>query len=93
MDHNLLEASPEKFEAEVRRRVDTAYHPCCTTRMAPREKGGVVDAYLRVYGLQNVSIADAGVFPSIVAGHTAAPVIAVAEKASDVIKQRLSKAF
>ena len=38
--------------------------------MAKLEAGGVVDAYLRVHGLENVRIADASVFPSIISGHT-----------------------
>lgn len=38
--------------------------------MAKLEDGGVVDAYLRVHGLENVRIADASVFPSIISGHT-----------------------
>ncbi|PAV19339.1 alcohol oxidase [Pyrrhoderma noxium] len=54
--------------------------------MAKLEDGGVVDAYLRVHGLENVRIADASVFPSIISGHTSAPVIAIAERVSDLVK-------
>lgn len=38
--------------------------------MAPREDGGVVDARLRVYGVDGLRVADASVFPWIVSGHT-----------------------
>ena len=63
------------------------YHPTCTARMAPLQDGGVVDPYLRVYGVQGLRIVDASVEPEIVSGHTAGPTIAVAEKAADLIKE------
>ncbi|KIJ25281.1 hypothetical protein M422DRAFT_133867, partial [Sphaerobolus stellatus SS14] len=62
------------------------YHPTSTCRMAPLEEEGVVNPDLKVYGLENVRVADASIFPSIVAGHTAAPTIAIGEKAADIIK-------
>jgi len=91
LDHNLEDLSDDDLEKEVRKRVETLYHPACSCRMAPLEEGGVVDSKLKVYGLENVRIVDASIFPKIVAGHTAAPVIAIAEKASDLIKADLVK--
>jgi len=38
--------------------------------MAPLGDEGVVDPVLKVYGLDNVRVADASIFPKIVAGHT-----------------------
>lgn len=38
--------------------------------MAPLAEGGVVDGYLRVYGIPNLRIADASVFPTLTSGHT-----------------------
>ena len=55
--------------------------------MAPLDKNGVVDARLRVHGIEGLRVVDASVFPTIVAGHTAAPTIAVGEKAADMIKE------
>ena len=46
----------------------------------------MVDARLRVHGIEGLRVVDASVFPSIVAGHTAAATIAIGEKAADMIK-------
>ena len=45
-----------------------------------REMGGVVDSKLKVYGVQELRIVDASIFPMVVAGHTSSTVYAVAEK-------------
>ncbi|KAJ7430523.1 GMC oxidoreductase [Mycena galericulata] len=70
----------------IRAHLESLFHPTSTARMARRAAGGVVDAQLRVYGVGNLRIADASMFPSIPAGHTAAPTMAVAEKAADMIR-------
>jgi choline dehydrogenase-like flavoprotein len=48
----------------------------------------VVDAQLRVHGLSGVSIADASVMPCVTSGNTNAPVIAIAERAAEMIAAR-----
>lgn len=68
--------------------VPTFSHPCCTCAMMKRELGGVVDAKLRVHGVENLRVVDASVMPLIPATHTSATVYAVAEKAADLIKER-----
>lgn len=70
LDHALLDSGDVTIEQEVRKRVETLYHPTSTARMAPLEDGGVVDAYLRVYGVDALRVVDASVFPTIMAGHT-----------------------
>ncbi|CAN8105893.1 unnamed protein product [Discula destructiva] len=62
------------------------FHPVATAAMMPREKGGVVDAELRVYGTSNVRVVDASVLPFQVCGHLVSTLYAVAERASDIIK-------
>ena len=47
----------------------------------------VVDSELRVHGVQNLRVVDASIMPSIITGNTNAGVIAIAEKAADLIKQ------
>ncbi|TCD71984.1 hypothetical protein EIP91_000116 [Steccherinum ochraceum] len=89
LHHNIDKLSDAEIAADIRKRVETLYHPCCTARMAPLEDGGVVDPYLRVHGIKNLRVVDASVFPDIPSGHTTAPVLAVAEKAADFIKEAL----
>lgn len=64
----------------------TIYHTCGTTAMSPKEKGGVVDEKLIVYGTNNLHVVDASIFPLIPRGNILSSVYAVAEKAADVIK-------
>lgn len=64
----------------------TTYHTCGTAAMLPKEKGGVVDSKLVVYGTTNLRIVDASVFPLIPRGNIMSSVYAVAEKAADIIK-------
>ncbi|TVY42467.1 Dehydrogenase [Lachnellula occidentalis] len=65
----------------------TDWHPIGTCAMLPREKGGVVDHTLKVYGTGNVRVVDASVFPLHVSAHIQATIYAVAEKAADLIKE------
>jgi choline dehydrogenase-like flavoprotein len=66
--------------------VNTTYHYCGTAAMLPREEGGVVDEDLRVYGMRNLRICDASVFPLIPAANIQSTVYAVAERGADIIK-------
>ncbi len=70
LDHQLHEADDKQLEDQIRKRAETVFHPACTARMARMEDGGVVDAYLRVHGIENLRVVDASVFPTITSGHT-----------------------
>ncbi len=65
----------------------TVHHPVGTCRMGS-DPAAVVDPALRVFGLDNLRVADASVFPSIIGGNTNAAIVMIAEKASDLILGR-----
>jgi choline dehydrogenase len=73
--------SDEDLMAFVRRHAQTLYHPTSTCAI-----GSVVDADLKVLGVEGLRVADASVMPSITRGNTNAPTIMIAEKAADLIK-------
>nr|WP_294548347.1 GMC family oxidoreductase N-terminal domain-containing protein [uncultured Rhodopila sp.] len=76
----------EDIAADVRRRGVSNLHAVGTCAMG-RDAMAVVDARLRVHGLDGLRVADASVMPVIVAGNTNAPVIMIAEKAADMIRE------
>ena len=60
------------------------YHPSCTCRIGSPEEG-VVDAELRVHGVEGLRVADASVQPRIVSANTQAITVAIAERCSDLV--------
>ncbi|MFP3962135.1 GMC family oxidoreductase N-terminal domain-containing protein [Actinomadura fulvescens] len=73
--------SDEDLRAYVRQYTHSIFHPAGTCAM-----GGVVDAELRVTGIDGLRVADASVMPTLVRGNPNAPTIAIAEKAADLIR-------
>lgn len=81
--------SSDKDIAEfIRNTVETLYHPVGTCKMG-KDEMAVVDSNLKVYGLENLRVIDGSIMPEIVAGNTNAPIIMIAEKAADLIKENL----
>jgi choline dehydrogenase len=78
-----------EIDAWIRRTAETIYHPVGTCRMgAAGDAMAVVDAELKVQGLDGLRVIDASVMPTLVGGNTNAPTIMIAEKISDVIRGR-----
>jgi choline dehydrogenase len=76
--------SDEDLLAVVRQSGETVFHPTSTCRMGTDARS-VVDSRLRVRGLDGLRVVDASVMPAVVSGNTNAAVIAIAEKAADLI--------
>ncbi|MBO9677157.1 MAG: choline dehydrogenase [Acidovorax sp.] len=76
------EAQIEQF---IRQYADTIYHPVGSCRMGPGPLD-VVDAELRVHGVQGLRVVDASIMPRIVSGNTNAPTVMIAEKAVDLLR-------
>jgi len=79
------ESDDELLEA-ARQFSQTIYHPTSSCKMGT-DDAAVVDAWLKVHGIENLRIADASIMPEIVSGNTNAPTIMIGEKASDMILQ------
>lgn len=80
----------DELKAFIRDHALPIFHPTSSARIGPTPETGVVDASLRVHGVQGLRICDSSVFPSQVSGHPAAAVVAVAEKTADMLKAAAS---
>ena len=71
--------------SDFRSRADTVYHPSSTCMMGPDAATSVVDARLRVHGIDGLRVIDASIFPNITSGNINAPTVMVAEKGAAMI--------
>lgn len=81
--------SDEDISHYARKAAHTVYHPAGTTKMGDpsRDEDVVVDSQLRVRGLQGLRIADAGVFPEMTTINPMVTVLAIGERAAELLAQ------
>jgi choline dehydrogenase len=69
----------------VRDSAITYHHQTCTAKMG-RDSRSVVDSHLRVYGIENLRIADGSVMPRVTTGNTMAPCVVIGERAGEMLR-------
>ena len=70
----------------VRDGVTTYWHQTSTAKMG-RDAMSVVDGNLRVYGIDNLRIADGSIMPRVTTGNTMAPCVVIGERAGEILKK------
>jgi choline dehydrogenase len=76
--------SDSEVESWIRQTASTDYHPSCTCRMG-NDDDSVVDAEMKVHGIESLRVVDASVMPEIVSGNLNAPTQMIAARAADFI--------
>jgi choline dehydrogenase len=89
MPGGLKRSSLEDF---IRDSAVTYHHQTCTAKMG-RDSTSVVDSQLKVYGIENLRIADGSIMPRATTGKTMAPCVVIGERAGDLLRtaHRLSE--
>jgi len=82
-----------QLEEWIKGNLSATFHTVGTLSMLPREKRGVVDTQLRVYGTSNIRVADLSVAPLHVAAHTQCVAYGIGAQAAEVIKASLGPAI
>lgn len=63
------------------------HHQSGTCKMGPTwDRNAVVDAQLKVYGVNRLRVIDCSIMPTITGGHTVAPAYMIGEKGADLVK-------
>jgi choline dehydrogenase len=76
-----------ELENFIRDAAITSWHQTCTAKMG-RDAMSVVDANLKVYGIENLRIADGSIMPRVTTGNTMAPCVVIGERAGEILKAR-----
>jgi choline dehydrogenase len=78
-------ANDEALLSYFKDNCNSIYHLCGSCAMGPDASNSVVDAQLRVHGMQGLRVIDASVFPNITSGNINAATMMVAEKGADLV--------
>jgi choline dehydrogenase len=82
MPGNLKGAELENF---IRNAATSYWHATCTAKMG-RDEMSVVDGSLKVYGVENLRVADGSVLPTITTANTMAPCVVIGERAAELLQ-------
>jgi choline dehydrogenase len=84
----VIPGSMEGLEIEqfIRKSVSTFWHQTCTAKMG-RDAMSVVDAQLKVYGIDRLRIADGSIMPRVPTGNTIAPCTVIGERAAEMLRR------
>jgi choline dehydrogenase len=74
-----------ELEDFIRHAVGPYYHQTCTAKMG-RDSMSVVDSQLKVYGIENLRLADGSIMPRVTTGNTMAPCIIIGERAAEALR-------
>ncbi len=75
----------EALDNLIRDAAMSMHHVTCAAKMG-QDEISVVDAKLRVYGVNNVRIADGSIMPTITTGNTHAPCVIIGERMAEILK-------
>lgn len=79
------ELTDDALRQHIRATAKTVYHPTSTCSMGPDAATAVVDAKLRVHGVERLRVVDASIMPLITSGNTNAPATMIGEKGADLL--------
>jgi choline dehydrogenase len=79
---NLKGAELKKI---VRNAATSFWHEACTAKMG-QDAMSVVDGKLKVYGIENLRVADGSIMPRVTTGNTMAPCVVIGERAAEILK-------
>src|SRR5580698_6512998 len=83
MPGNLMGSALEDF---IRDAASTYHHQTCTSKMG-RDSMSVVDGQLKVYGIENLCIADGSIMPRVTTGNTMAPCVVIGERPAEILRE------
>lgn len=88
-DISYSEEDDRIIDEWLRKTIGTTWHSMGTCKMASREKKGVVDEHLSVYGVPGLKVVDLSIAPKNIGANTNNTALAIGERAADIIIKEL----